>query len=795
MSDRPSPPAPPTGGQRREGVLLWTVLALIGWLYFSDALATTGGAWASESPIGLYGLQTEAWHRGQLHFALEPDPRLADLANPYAGYQGIPRLHDASYLHGKYYMYFGATPVAILQLPWRGFTGRYLADALTTALFSFFGVALAAEWLSAMRRRHFPGVSFAWVLAFVFALALGSPLFAITSSPTFYTVPISAAFFCGMLMLNLASQAMWAADWRRGRWYLAGASLMAGLAVGARPVYVLAGGALLFAFGQMVLAVPAHERRARARALAVALVAPIGGVGALLALHNYLRFDSPFEFGMRYALTGADITAVAIMGAKYFFTNCGTYFLRALDFTQFYPFYFNGTRPYGVLLYVPLAGLGLALPALAFAKRDRFTAPALMIATLALANFGVLAMFHWSETRYMVDFSAALLIAGSLSAFVLIDRSQRWRALARLGLRSVLITIIAWTLLAGFFIGASAKASRPLYLAIERGCNAIAAAVERWSGVRYGPLHAEVEFAARPAGVREPLLSTGGLNGTGDIVYVRYESPTRVRVGFFHLGAGGPESEPFDIVPGRRYALAIELGSLLPAPQHPFWRGADAAVVTETRRMLSISLDGKKLLEAPVDTYPSTPSHVFVAANPLANDVSAPRFSGKISQVQRAPIQLRTRAAWPQTGAVRLRITLPPEGITSPQPLLVTGRTGAGDVIVLQRLGPREWRVAHDTWGGGFWESPPFSLADAEEHVVEIHMLPLRAAQPAGTAQLFGPLLVRIDGQIVAQLERPFNRARADEVTFGYNSIGASSAVSSYSGTVVSQEPIPAVRD
>jgi hypothetical protein len=790
MTDRPSPRAPSPAGSRAEAVVLWLTLAFLGWLYFSDALTTTGGAWDSATPNGLYGLQTEAWYRAQLHFALEPDPRLAQLANPYAAYQGIPRLHDASYLHGKYYMYFGVTPVALLQLPWVGFTGRYLADALTTAIFSFLGVALAAVWLREVRRRHFPQVAFGWVIAFVLTLALGSPLYAITSSPTFYTVPISCAFFCGMLMLNLATQAAWHEDWRRGRWYLAGASLMAGLCVGGRPVYVLAGAALLFPFFAMLRAAPPAERVTRGKSLALALVGPVGLIGALLALHNYLRFDSPFEFGMRYALTGADITAVAIMGAKYFFANCGTYFLRVLDFTAAYPFYFSDTRPYGIVPYVPLAALGLALPALAWFRRDAAAITAATVATLALANFGVLGMFHWSETRYMVDFTPALLLAGCVAAFMLLARGTEGPRLRRTALAVVLVGVTGWTLIAGFFLGSSAKAARPLYAAVENGTNALAAQVERWTGVRYGPLQAEIEFAAQPAGVREPLVSTGGLNGTGDIVYVSHVSPTQVRFGFFHLGAGGPESRPIDVTPGRRYRLTVELGSLLPAPKHPFWRGVEASTVAETRRRLVVRLDDQVVLESLVDTYPATSDRVFVGANPIASDVSAARFSGRISAVTRGEITLRPRERWTQTGAVRLRLTLPPVGIETPQPLVVTGRTGSGDLIMVQRIGARELRFGHDTWGGGYWESAPLPLDDRAEQLVEITMLPLSDRQPAGTQQLTGLLVIRLNGQIVAQLERPFNRAKPDEVYFGYNGIGASSAVTAFFGSILEREPI-----
>lgn len=87
---------------------MWALVVVVGWLYFTDTIATPGQT-SSPSPNSLYGLLTEAWYHAQLHLNLEPDPRLATLANPYAGYQGIPRLHDASYLHNKYYLYFGPT--------------------------------------------------------------------------------------------------------------------------------------------------------------------------------------------------------------------------------------------------------------------------------------------------------------------------------------------------------------------------------------------------------------------------------------------------------------------------------------------------------------------------------------------------------------------------------------------------------------------------------------------------------------------------------------------------------------
>ena len=60
--------------------------------------------------------------------------------------------------------------------------------------------------------------------------------------------------------------------------------------------------------GAAILLVPAAQawrERRRVWALLVAVVVPIAVVGLGLMLYNALRFDSPFEFGIRYQLAGA----------------------------------------------------------------------------------------------------------------------------------------------------------------------------------------------------------------------------------------------------------------------------------------------------------------------------------------------------------------------------------------------------------------------------------------------------------------------------------------------------------
>lgn len=778
----------------RDNLLVWALIALVGWLYLTDAWRTTK-ALDSVLPLGLYGLQTEAWYHGQLHYLTTPDPRLADLANPYNGYQGVPRLHDASYYRNQYTMYFGVTPVALLQLPWRGLMGTYLADGITTAVFSFLGFALAARWLADLRRRYFPQVGIAWLLVFLAVLAFGTPLYAISSSPTFYTVPISSAFFCSMLMVSLLTRALTHASPAAAPWYIAGASLMGGLAVGARPVHVLALAALLPPCALLIHRAARSERRRTAQRLALAALLPAGGVGLLLGLHNYLRYDNPLEFGMRYALTGADITAVAIMGAKYIPENIRMYFFRTLDFTHAFPFFFNSTRPYGVIPYLPITLAVLALPVLWWRRRrdlpPEFGVSATAVLLVALANFSVLSLFHWSETRYMVDFAPTLALAGAAAGLALLASLARSARPLRLVSQTALALAATWTLLAGTFIALPAKAPRPLYAAGEHASNWLAYQVGRLTGATYGPLEARIRFPAKPAHPREPILTTGGLNGTGDILYVRYESPELVRFGFFHLGAGGPESNPVPITPGREYRLSIELGSLLPPPGHPAWRDAPEKSVTHTRRKLAVSLDGQIALQATVETYPSTPDRTKLGANALALDVCAASFSGEITGATRRSFQPLPPPTYAQTGAFLLTFTLPPPGVTAPQPLLTTGRQGAGDLISLERLPDGRFRFGHDFWGGEQWLSAPIALAEDGEHRLEVHLASLRPTpSPLPPLPLWGRLVLRVDGQQIADVERPFNPSGPDEIAFAYNAIRSSAAVTSYSGTVLEAKPI-----
>jgi hypothetical protein len=207
-----------------------------------------------------------------------------------------PRVHDVSMYHGKYYLYFGAVPAAVvLFLPWRLLTGSDLPQYWAGALFAGMGYLFTVALLGRVKRDCLP-----WLppgLLFVSALILGLvnwwPL--LLSRVGVWETCISCAYCFSCLALLCLYNGM--RDGPRCGW-LAASSLCMGLAIASRPNYF---------FGAAVLLVPLvrawrEERPRPARVGAwvgriCAVLVPIACVGALVALYDYQRFGDPLELG------------------------------------------------------------------------------------------------------------------------------------------------------------------------------------------------------------------------------------------------------------------------------------------------------------------------------------------------------------------------------------------------------------------------------------------------------------------------------------------------------------------
>jgi Flp pilus assembly protein TadD len=250
--------------------------------------------------------------------------------------------------------------------PFVALTGRYLYGGQAVMIFSALGFLGSVGILYALRRRYFPDVS-VWVVAtctLALGLATGVPMLLPRSAV--YEVAISCAYMLTMLALGAIYGALHQPD--RRRLWLVAASVVYGLALGARPTLV---------FGAIILLAPvlqAWRERRPSWALLVAATMPITLIGLALMLYNARRFDNPFDIGIHYQLLSSRQRSQQFFSLRYLWFNFRVYFLEPVRWSCHFPFVRDIAvpqlpaghgaveHPFGILTNIPVVWLALALP-------------------------------------------------------------------------------------------------------------------------------------------------------------------------------------------------------------------------------------------------------------------------------------------------------------------------------------------------------------------------------------------------------------------------------------------------
>jgi len=696
-------------------------------------------------PHSYYQLLTEALLDGRMYLSLEDDPKMKTLSDPWAGAQGVPRAHDATYYAGKYYLYFGVGPVLLLFGPWNLLTGTYLRDGTGTGIFCATGFLLAALFYLRCRRRYFSGISPWWTFIAVLILGLGSCIPFVVDSPRIYDVPITCAFACSMLCANAVLSA--AAATRPGGRILSIliASTALGLAVASRPNYVFCVIPLWIATGLIFRRARRQSEPLSGLGLWTAAVAPIVLVCAGIALYNYARFNNPLEFGTTYQLSAMDMRRRKLFA----FSNVGLslreYLFHGVHRIIYYPFLDQGTDVLGVVPWSPFSLLALGFPFTLFIHRlrDHVWVPVLgFLSAGALFNFGALLPLPFANQRYEIDFLPAVTLVAMLVASVGLSalcNSRRW---TRLAATAGILAVLVPSLFDSIACGLPAAESSPRVRTVARLLNVPAERLERITGIRHGPVGFDVEFTGGIKGRREPLVATGE---GGDCVFVEYLGAGQARFGYFHMGAEGRLSEPVS-VGSTRHRLFVEMGGLYPPAEHEAFSGWPDDDITALRRRVEVKLDGRTILKASSTFYPSDAWQASIGATPHPGQMEA-RFSGRIGNISRMGIPSRSEVERGMgAGPVRLIARFPEFKAIVGQPLVSTGVHGAGDLVYVFYLAPGRARFGHDCWNYGLFETEPVLFDPYEDQVIEIDMDSLHAAPNGGVH----PFKLRFNGRDIA---------------------------------------------
>ena len=784
---------------------------LIGWLYLWTAQSSGKSYRLEKDSRGYYDLLADGFLSGHLWMDEAPAPQLLQLKDPYGPAGTKTGLHDASLYHGRYYLYFGAAPAVVLFAPFKAITGLDFPENLATALFGIAGVLVNAVLAALVLRRLFPRRGAVWWVAAIVGLGLGNLGLLLMRRAAFWELPIAAASAFGSASVLFAFCAVTAR--RRSLLWLSLASASYGFAIGSRALYLIAAVGLLAPFWAVATPPggrrPGFDRRAVRAALAAFL--PVGALVGLIFWYNAARFGSPFEFGMTWALTGYDMPRWKAFDWANLPRNCWYYLFAPAHWIRYFPFvqpigpspwkgspaYLGEDNVYGMLPNLPIVLFAAGLPLLLARRRpDRRPVGAWVAFVGGIFGMNALVLLRFSAAagRYLVDFVPYLSLLGLCGAWAALDALEPRRILRRLlgaGVVAALAVTVAFNLGAGFQAGLVFELSNPAGYARVAGCfNRLPAAVERLAGYQPGRLQLRVRFPQGKPSHYEPLVTTGW-DYLSDILYVKYGLDGRIEFGCAHLGGTDLHGRQVRINYAQEHTVDVEMGSMYPPASHPWFRPLLPVQAARFKHRVTVRLDGQEVLSGEVPCFESDPRDIRVGRN-LTGALVDPAFTGSILQARRIPTIVPPPDGT-AAGPLRLLLRFPTDRPGQSEPLVTTGSTGRGDVLLVTYDAPNRIHFAHDHWGHPLATSAPVECEPGRVHVVDLWMDSLAAhGQPApawvGTAS--GPgaarpdIAVRLDGRVVWSQADRFYASTPAQVTPTQNLIGSTSCSPGFTGAV-----------
>lgn len=419
---------------------------------------------------GYYNALTEGFLRGQLDMAHKPHPKLLEMPHPYdhkaRDASGVPYLWDASYLNGRYYLYFTPVPVFFVYLPFHFVYGDYPSDQFAATVFAAWaflaGVAFLRRALQG-RTLHVPMPL--WIV--MLGLANVVP-FIMVFSRTY-----EVATLCGMAMTATWAWCLLRYLESRKTSTLVWTSLWLGLAIASRPNL----GIILPVFAYAIWSAgisPAGSAASRRRAFVVALI-PLSIIGSSLLLYNYQRYGEPLEFGHRYQLTYMPMAEHRVCGLcnraealrlintaqHYLFSSPaigGDFPFVALPFQWLDPkisFSDRSEAVGGLAPMAPLAVIGslfALIVALRREPRDTGTRASLLVLAAGWLALVGLSACWFVTARYELDFWL-LITVGAIVGFEAGLTLLGEAGVSLRPLRAAAIILACYSILLGFFLG------------------------------------------------------------------------------------------------------------------------------------------------------------------------------------------------------------------------------------------------------------------------------------------------------------------------------------------------------
>jgi hypothetical protein len=482
----------------------WLIaLLVLGCLTFYYVFLATAGTYRNTNiSSNYYDQMCEGFRHGHLYVQQAPSAELLAKSNPFDSSNMTLWFWDACLYKRRYYLYWGPVP-ALLILLFKTITRFHgvVIDQWPTLFFMLGRLYAGAALIIGVSRHAYTRMPTWFVGLSILIFGLASPTPFIVARPHVYEACLAAGQCCLFWGLFTAFWGIMHAD-RRVKLFLLAGTLWA-LAIGSRvtsliPVPLLVMTTLVFTWLRSGRSIRPLLRPT------VALSAPVALAIGAYAVYNYLRFDSVFEFGLRYQVTLQRF----FTNKQYIIPNIFSYLFAPVAWSCKFPFVISLTyRPLSPLITWPpgyqnferVAGmfttsywtLLVVIPVwrmlvgfLRFIRSGgRVSRPGvssielwLSLCSIALIFSMLPALSLWEASmRYLDDGLGGVLLLSMFAGLWLFRQSARFaNPVTRLGVRFGLVTLGLLTCFIGAFSGIATyydtfKQDNPaLYASLEK---------------------------------------------------------------------------------------------------------------------------------------------------------------------------------------------------------------------------------------------------------------------------------------------------------------------------------------
>jgi hypothetical protein len=717
---------------------------------------------------------------------------------------------DASLFKGKYYMYFGATPALLTLIPYRLITGYHLS--LNFAVFALVAVGFIANVLiyKSIRDRYFNFKNKPVEITSVSLLAFGSSTPTLVFNPGMYELALAAGYLCISIALLALNQALHNKK-NVCPWILI-ASFCIGISVGCRPTYVLVLPILLMPSALHLINKKNNINPSYIYKQAKAAIIPAVLIGLGLMSYNFSRFENPLEFGFKYQQNALMSSDLPFVQSNFIWPNLNWYYLTPPVLSPHFPYvlpinasnrpidYYGYERIHGQWITLLLAFL-IFIGIIWTRKKQReipINFKALIVSALIAFGsvFFVISTFGFRANRYVSDFQPALILGLTLiGGYIAAEpraKKQIFNKLFTLTFAGLSICIAVFNYLIGIqWMDRLANTRPKIFEQLAYYGNYPSHWLNQLGVYEYGPIKFEATFPIEQKLSIEPLLSSGTDTYT-DILYAKRYPNDLMQFAINHYGNGDINSGTIPIKAGEVNVIEVEMGSLYPPKNHPYFNGWNEVDIARVKTSNRITLNGVEVLNNLQRAYDAPPHSIKLGYNP--NDTNT-RFSGIIGKSERFITKFKKSI---ECGLWSLNVSLPSNLHKIGQPLLASGYSGNGNMLLIENLSEKEIRFGFDEWGAGkFSNSSSIQIDSSQVHKIEIFVGPKLiqnkipsnwSIDSSDVLAISNDLQVWLNGKLVWTTTIHGNADSYDTVGVGTNAQGFSTAQSLFAGQLRKNE-------